>query len=150
MIDLIKHLKDNKYNVCCIFTVSNIDTNDSYFKHCKDLIKKNNIENNFLLISGHHSFPRIITKSDIIIRPTTTDGDALTIREALWFNKSIIASNVVKRPQGTIIFKNRDLADLIEKVVNTINEKTHTSKQNTSNYTSFYLSLYNLNKNDRT
>ena len=46
-----------------------------------------------------------------MVRPTNTDGDALSIREAMYFKISVIASDVTTRPENTIIFKNRDLDD---------------------------------------
>jgi hypothetical protein len=61
--------------------------------------------------------------SDIIVRPTNTDGDSLTIREGLFLNKKVLASDVVKRPEGVVLFKNRDLNDMEEKVEKLIQEK---------------------------
>ena len=51
-------------------------------------------------------------KVNLSIRPTITDGDAISIREALYFNCEVIASDVVKRPEGTVYFKCRDIDDL--------------------------------------
>ena len=62
-------------------------------------------------------------QSDIIVRPTNTDGDSLTIREGLFLNKKVLASDVVKRPEGVILFKNRNLNDMEEKLEKLIAEK---------------------------
>ena len=48
----------------------------------------------------------------MFIRPTNTDGDAVSIREALDFNIPCIASDVVVRPKEVKLFKNRDIMDL--------------------------------------
>lgn len=57
---------------------------------------------------------------DMFIRPTNTDGDALSIREALTLKKPAIASNVCKRPEGTVLFENRNIDDLYSKTIRMI------------------------------
>lgn len=49
---------------------------------------------------------------DLVVRPTLTDGDALNVTEALFFNCPVIVSYVAKRPADTICFKYRDIDDL--------------------------------------
>jgi glycosyltransferase involved in cell wall biosynthesis len=70
----------------------------------------------------------VLIKSDIFVRPTNTDGNAVSIKEALWFGVPVLASDVVSRPTNTIIFKNRDIDDLaghIEEVL--LNSTEHKS-----------------------
>ncbi|RFS22022.1 glycosyltransferase family 1 protein [Chitinophaga silvatica] len=58
---------------------------------------------NVLLISGQQSFFEILKLSDVLLRITTTDGDALSVKEALYLQKQVIATNVVDRPVGTVL-----------------------------------------------
>jgi glycosyltransferase involved in cell wall biosynthesis len=51
-------------------------------------------------------------KSTIYLRPTTTDGDAISVREALSLKVPVVASDASPRPAGTLVFKRRDLADM--------------------------------------
>lgn len=55
--------------------------------------------------------------SDCYIRFTATDGDSLAVREALYFNKKVIASNIVDRPEGV---------ELVEFDKNKLEEKIRT------------------------
>ncbi|MEI2749894.1 MAG: hypothetical protein V9E88_14180 [Ferruginibacter sp.] len=77
-----------------------------------------------------------MNSADIVLRPTNTDGDALTIREAIYLNKKIVASDVVERPEGTILFKTRDTNDLeikIEAAIeqdNQVNGKINKEEEN--------------------
>lgn len=64
----------------------------------------------------------ILAQADLFVRPTITDGDANSIREALALGIPTIASDVVERPSGCITFRNRDLADLERVVRNTLDE----------------------------
>ena len=63
-------------------------------------------------MTGQKELWPLFKKINLFIRPTFTDGDAVSIREALSFNCSVIASDVVQRPKSTVTFKNRDFNDL--------------------------------------
>jgi len=60
------------------------------------------------------SFILLIEQSDIFLRLTYTDGDALTFREGLFLDKKVIASNVAKGSVGTYVFKIRDMKSLMQ------------------------------------
>ena len=53
----------------------------------------------------------VIAAADLFLRPTNTDGDANSIREALDLGIPTIASDAVERPEGTVLFRTRDLDD---------------------------------------
>lgn len=59
---------------------------------------------NIKLVTGSHCFSSVINYSNVLIRATTTDGDSISIREALFLGKPVIASNVVTRPQGCYLY----------------------------------------------
>ncbi|MCL0062937.1 glycosyltransferase [Peptococcaceae bacterium] len=61
-------------------------------------------------------FALILKQSDIFIRATDRDGDAVSIREAMYFNKQILASDCVDRPEGVVLFKTMDKSDLKAKI----------------------------------
>ena len=63
------------------------------------------------------------------MRPTNTDGDANSLREALYFEVSSIASDAAARPDGTILFKNRDANDFISKVKHILDNYTSSKKK---------------------
>lgn len=53
----------------------------------------------------------IIQRSDLFLRATNTDGDSVSIREALALGIPVIASDVVPRPAPVVLFKTRDMDD---------------------------------------
>jgi glycosyltransferase involved in cell wall biosynthesis len=69
-----------------------------------------------LFVTEPYPFYPLLLKSSVFIRPTNTDGDAISLREALYFGVPSVASDVVTRPEGTILFKNRNIDDLTVKV----------------------------------
>ena len=106
------------------------------------------MKDHFMLISEKLSFVRLIENADIVIRPSNTDGDALTIRESIYLGKCTIASDVVERPAGTILFKTRDVADLELKMEEEILKLRSGSNNSacinnaTEDYAVFYKNLF--------
>ncbi len=83
-------------------------------------IKKMNISipNNVFLIDEPIDYPSIIKATDGSIRNTTTDGDALSIREALFFSKCVFATDCVSRPDGTVVYHDtNELTHLLQNFV---------------------------------
>lgn len=66
---------------------------------------------NIILISSLHDFNAVIALCDVMIRFTTTDGDAISVKEALYQGKPVIASNVVDRP-AAVHLVDRNIASL--------------------------------------
>jgi hypothetical protein len=58
--------------------------------------------------------------SDVFIRATNTDGDALSVREALSLSVPVVASDAAPRPSGVWLFPSRDRDALISTVRNAI------------------------------
>ncbi|WP_142688530.1 glycosyltransferase [Chitinophaga polysaccharea] len=73
---------------------------------------------NVLLISEPHPFFEILKRSDVFLRITTTDGDSLSVKEALFLGKRVLATDVVNRPAGTqlVALNEWDIADAISKM----------------------------------
>lgn len=91
------------------------DPSGVYFKKIQD--KYIQIPENIIIIPFNHNFVEVLNKSDCFIRFTTTDGDSLSVREALYLNKMVIASNVVERPNGVILV-NLDKTELFNVIQN--------------------------------
>lgn len=119
-IEVAQRMIKKGFQVSFVFVVSSIDKNRDLFENYQTMIKNGNFQDRFVLLNEELSFVKLITFSDIILRPTNTDGDALTIREALYLGKRVIASDVIPRPEGTILFRNRDSIDLENKIIELI------------------------------
>lgn len=63
-----------------------------------------------------NGFSYILSKSDVYIRATDRDGDAVAIREAAFFGKKVVASDAVPRPDGSILFRLGDPEALAEAI----------------------------------
>lgn len=87
--------------------------------------KSNNIKlnKNIFIINESHSFFKVLELSDCFVRNTSTDGDSISIREALFLNKKTFATNCVQRPKGVHILT--DLTLLIKNNFNNVNHVQH-------------------------
>ena len=120
-IELMNRLVQNGYkNIGFIYVIPDIGNYD-YYEKMQNLVKKYNLEDNFHFYTNPVAYPAVINMCDLFIRPTNTDGDALSIREALTLKKPAIASDVCKRPEGTILFKSKDIEELYVKTTDVIN-----------------------------
>jgi len=73
-----------------------------------------------------------ISQSDIFIRPTITDGDAVSVKEALCFKIPAVVSDCTYRPNEAIQFKTNDSDDLA-RVVNELIENYEFEKEKLKN-----------------
>jgi hypothetical protein len=69
--------------------------------------KKEKINNTFF-IDYAIDFISLLTKTDGFIRNTTTDGDSISIHEAIFNNVPVFCTSVVDRPINTIIYENAE------------------------------------------
>ena len=80
----------------------------------RSLLKEKGISipENVLFINEAHPFIEVIKLSDAFIRATYTDGDSISVKEALFVNKPVITSDVVDRPKGVELFNINDFNTL--------------------------------------
>ena len=79
---------------------------------------------NRILIAGdidHAITLHLIHMCDILLRTTLFDGDAISVREALFLGKNVIATDNGMRPQGVHLMPVGDAESLVSEVFNAIN-----------------------------
>lgn len=97
------------------------ETDSEYLKKMEKEIRKKGYSDDFLIVKGGNLFLSLLDRADLLVRPTNTDGDALSIREALSLGIPVVASDCVPRPEGVITFRVRDNEDFLKKVLFTLN-----------------------------
>ena len=73
----------------------------------------------------HESCLAVIAHSDIFVRATFSDGDAISVREAMELGTPVVASDVVRRPDGIVCFKTGDAMDLASKIESVFSGEHH-------------------------
>ena len=111
-VDLMADLKRDWPAAGFLFALAEIGDTD-YFAEVQSRIAASQLLTSFRFLTGQREFWPLLKKADLMVRPTFTDGYAVSVAEALYCKCPVIASDVVARPEGTILFKNRDREDFV-------------------------------------
>ena len=142
-IELISNIAyRSDVDAALVFVVSYPAANSPLYAHAQNLIVERQLEDRFFLYNKPLDFVTLMTSCDLVLRPTVTDGDALTIREALYLGIPAVASDSVKRPEGTILFRNRDVADFTDRTVATLKGEKGIRAMSQGNDYDMYFSRY--------
>lgn len=60
--------------------------------------------NNIVFIDYPHNYYELLKLVDVFIRNTSTDGDAISVKEALFLKKKTLCTTVVDRPPGVLLY----------------------------------------------
>lgn len=89
-------------------------------------------------------FNWIMKNSDIYIRNTDRDGDCVAIREAAYWGKKILATDVVDRPKGTELFSFNNMKDFEVKLNDVIKSELSGIINSSINYEKKIEEVYTL------
>jgi glycogen synthase len=85
-----------------------------------------------ILLGGnveHHVVLHLIKDADILLRTTLFDGDAISIREALFLGTPVIATDVSERPDGVELIKVGDKTALLEATRRALQKERNENQQ---------------------
>ncbi|ERI09583.1 glycosyltransferase family 4 protein [Aneurinibacillus aneurinilyticus] len=109
-IDMFSKLARENKQLGFIYCITHVVDQDLLERY-KERITAHGLEERFLLVYEKIPFYPLIQKAALFVRPTVSDGDAVSIREAIYFGTPTVSSDVVKRPNGVVTFTNRDAED---------------------------------------
>jgi glycosyltransferase involved in cell wall biosynthesis len=113
----LKRLVNEGKKISLVLSINGIRSEELY-QSFLDFIRQNKLENYVLMI--HEDLPEawpVFLASQLFLRPTNTDGAAVSIKEALWAEIPVIASDCIVRPAEVTLFKNRSEDDLYDKIL---------------------------------
>src|SRR4029453_3860786 len=102
-LELYRHLLKEYPNLGFVFALAEIGEKE-YFESIGRRISQLGLESNFRFLTGQKEFWPFLKKANLMVRPTITDGYALSVAEAVYFKCAVVASDVAVRPQGVILF----------------------------------------------
>ena len=82
------------------------------------VIAEYGLERNVVLAGDvpHAETLHLIDRADVLLRTTLFDGDAISVREALFLGTPVIATDNGIRPEGVKLIQNRDEKGLLEQI----------------------------------
>jgi len=124
ILEAVSYISENKMLSGFLFVL--VDPGENVSMMVRNYLDSHpEIEGHVLYIGYPVDFSSLINVSDVTVRATQTDGDSISVRESLYFNVPVIASDVCCRPKGTIIFQNRDYVSLAENILNAAQNRRH-------------------------
>lgn len=96
-------LKDEYTTIGFVFALATIG-NKAYYDELIDSMQRYGIQHHCYMLIGQRPLWPLINKVDLFVRPTLSDGASVSIEEALWMNKPVVASNVCARPKDVITY----------------------------------------------
>jgi glycosyltransferase involved in cell wall biosynthesis len=115
-IELVRSLKSDFPNVGLAISLPQV-ANVGYFRDLQARVVAAGIEANVLFVTEPLDDVHLLWRaSDVFVRATNTDGDAVAVREALSLRVPVVASDASARPEGVVLFETRNLEALVRAV----------------------------------
>jgi glycosyltransferase involved in cell wall biosynthesis len=105
----------NPYRILLVLTNTNDKIRERYRHESADLERRTGVK--VFFSRGDLNFKELLCKSHAFIRATRSDGDSLSVREALQEGTPVVASDSASRPEGCRIFHSEDPIDLAAKLI---------------------------------
>jgi len=118
-ITLLKTLRQKAPNAGIVFAVA-VAEDTLYLNELKARLEADGLTDHFYFFTGTRELWPLFGETDLMVRPTSTDGYGISIAEALFTGTPAVASDVCTRPKGTVLFKARNQRDFEEKVFETL------------------------------
>jgi len=99
-----------------------IGSEEQQFAKVLEKLEKPPLKSHVLLYSSRGEFYPALRLADVFLRPTSTDGDAVSVREALYLGVPCVASDVVWRPEGVNLFRTGNRKAFKETVFRTLED----------------------------
>lgn len=116
-IKAYKSIRDNSQMsvglVMCVSDSSNISGLNELHRYAEEMGVDNDI---YWLVGGIKGIRALWAATDVYVRPTYTDGDSVSVRDAMAEGAVVVASNVCLRPEGVLIYQYGDDNDFVEKI----------------------------------
>ncbi len=77
-------------------------------------------ENRLFLLTGQKQLWPVFKYKPLFLRLTPTDGDSVSVREAMYFKCNVVASDVVQRPEECNLYNYGNFESLVNIIRNTI------------------------------
>lgn len=138
LLDQLRKRGKNAELVLIVLGANNSRASAEYIRNLKYECRSKGLESFVCWIEGEimELWP-VLKVVNVLLRPTKSDGDALSIREALYLKIPVITSDVVPRPADAIVYDMSAEADLLNKTLDLIDHYDEYVSKIGNNETSF-------------
>jgi glycosyltransferase involved in cell wall biosynthesis len=124
IIEFLARLRRQYPHCGLVFVLVDNKYNHEYVLQSLAAIESRGLAGAFFLLAGRHPLWPLFKRIDLFMRPTFSDGFGVSLAEAIAFGCPAVASDVCSRPDGTVLFHNRDIDDLYDTVLRQLQVKS--------------------------
>ena len=127
LVEMMRRLvADRGLDVGLVFLMPNTG-DDAYFEEIQGWIRTAGLSDRWLFVTEPRDESSSLWKiTDVVVRATNTDGNSVSVLEALSLGVPVVASDCVERPPGATLFGTRNVDDLTERVAAVLTDATAT------------------------
>lgn len=125
-LQVLLQLKPQFPDIGLIFALPKIG-DQHYFNRLQTFIRQKQLNDHVYFLLEQKELWPLLKKADLFLRPTVTDSDGISVREAAHFGIPVVASDACVRPPEVLLFKAGDVDDCLKKVLSVLSryEKTN-------------------------
>jgi glycosyltransferase involved in cell wall biosynthesis len=121
MVNMMESLPRVHPNAALVIYIGGtLGSDENLFKKLISRIASGTLKSHILFYRSEEEFYPVLNITDVFLRPTLTDGDAVSLREALYFGVPVVCSDAVSRPEGVAIFSTKDISAFIKTLNNVL------------------------------
>lgn len=121
-IELTRHLVPHYPQLKFVYAIT-VVADAAYMAELEQRVQAYGIADHFLFVQEKMELYPLMKHADLMVRTTSSDGDAISIREALHVGTPVVASDCCPRPHGVVTYRNRDIEDLVQEVMKLLARK---------------------------
>lgn len=121
-LDTVLRLPDIPEGVFVVIAMGEVDDVSCLDPRSKRLISE--LRESVYIVPRGVPFVSLLSAVDVLVRPTTSDGDSVSVREAISLGVPVVASDVVQRPPGCLSFPLFDGDTCGERVLQALRSKS--------------------------
>lgn len=129
-VELVAALRETYPRVGLVFALGEFADAD-YRRRIEQRIAELNLHEHIHFLTGQREIWPLFRRAALMVRPTVTDGYAVSLAEARYFGCAAVASDAAERPAGTHVFVSRDQQDFLRKCRAAL-DAAHASRQENS------------------
>lgn len=114
-IDAFLQLKEKFSNLALVFCMPNMN-DEEHLDRLKFIVRNKGLDGDvYWQTTGIPEMWPLVKSASLYLRPTSTDGDSVMLREALGLGLQSLASDAASRPDECVTYKYGDTTDLVSK-----------------------------------
>jgi len=102
--------------VCMLGDINEI----AYYAQLRERISVYGLQQSIYFLQGSYTLWPMLQQSDLLLRPTLSDGASVSEDEAHWVGIPVVASNVCERHRTTHVYRSGDVDDCVAKIISVL------------------------------